>query len=180
MPLRKGRSKETISKNIRPLINEGYEAEQAAAIAYDFADSYKEASVLEEGFVPPQDVADAAARGLKLRSEQPDSNKCCTSVGIARARDLKNRKRLSFDTVKRMKAYFDRHASDKKAEGFNPGEPGYPSKGLQAHLAWGGDPGERWANAIVERRSKLSEETIDYDAIVSHLGSILEKYINNT
>ena len=174
MPLRRGKSRETISKNIKQLIHEGYEPDQAAAIAYDYADSYKElVSVLEEGYKPPQDVADAASRGLKLRSEQTDSNKCCTSVGIARARDLSNRKNLSLDTVKRMKAYFDRHQPDKKAEGFNPGEKGYPSKGLQAWLMWGGDPGQRWANSIVERTSELREEPKIIQELKRHLDALL-------
>lgn len=34
MPLKKGRSSKTISKNIRQLVREGYSREQAAAIAY--------------------------------------------------------------------------------------------------------------------------------------------------
>jgi len=37
MPLQEGSSQETISENIRRLINEGYERDQAAAIAYSKA-----------------------------------------------------------------------------------------------------------------------------------------------
>lgn len=37
MPLKKGRSKATISKNIAKLRREGYPAKQAAAIAYSTA-----------------------------------------------------------------------------------------------------------------------------------------------
>ena len=37
MPLKRGGSKQTISKNIRTLINEGKPPKQAAAIAYDQA-----------------------------------------------------------------------------------------------------------------------------------------------
>jgi len=98
-----------------------------------------------EGRTPPQGVQDAAKRGLELRAKQPDSNKCCTSVGIARARDLSNGKSVSLDTVKRMKAYFDRHEVDKKGEGW-----GKDSKGYQAWLMWGGDAGQTWANKIVK------------------------------
>jgi len=37
MPLKKGKSKETISKNIAKLIEEGYPKDQASAIAYSKA-----------------------------------------------------------------------------------------------------------------------------------------------
>jgi len=37
MPLRKGKSKQVIAKNIRTLIREGKPPKQAAAIAYDQA-----------------------------------------------------------------------------------------------------------------------------------------------
>ena len=37
MPLKPGRSKQTIAENIRKLIREGYTPKQAAAIAYDEA-----------------------------------------------------------------------------------------------------------------------------------------------
>ena len=37
MPLKKGKSKEDVQKNIEKLIEEGYDPKQAAAIAYDKA-----------------------------------------------------------------------------------------------------------------------------------------------
>lgn len=98
---------------------------------------------------PPQSVADAAKRGLELRAEQPPSNRCCTPTGIARARDLANRKNLSPRTIRRMKAYFDRHQSDKSGEGW-----GVDSKGYQAWLLWGGDAGYSWARGQVRRLNR--------------------------
>ena len=74
-----------------------------------------------------------------------------TSVGLARARDLMNRRNLSEDTVRRMKAYFDRHEVDKKGETWS--EQG---KGWQAWMGWGGDEGRSWATAIVERLNSKS------------------------
>jgi hypothetical protein len=75
-----------------------------------------------------------------------------TSVGIARARDLMNRRPLSEETVRRMKAYFDRHESDKNGETWD--EQG---KGWQAWNGWGGDEGYSWATAIVERLNKQAD-----------------------
>jgi hypothetical protein len=66
-----------------------------------------------------------------------------------------NRRPLSLETVKRMKAYFDRHAVDK--DGATWGEQG---KGWQAWNGWGGDAGRTWANAIVERAEKEEMQNV--------------------
>lgn len=42
MPLKPGRSKQTIAENIRKLIREGYTPQQAAAIAYEEARKRKD------------------------------------------------------------------------------------------------------------------------------------------
>lgn len=89
-------------------------------------------------------MAEEAARGLAWREE---FNRGGTEVGVARARDISNRRNLSPDTVQRMVSYFARHEVDKEGEGFSPGEEGYPSAGRIAWALWGGDPGQSWANA---------------------------------
>lgn len=88
-------------------------------------------------------MQDEAQRGLDWRSEFKRGG---TEIGIARARDIVNGRNLSDETVRRMKAYFDRHEIDREAEGFRPGEDGYPSNGRIAWALWGGDPGRAWAN----------------------------------
>jgi HK97 family phage prohead protease len=47
-----------------------------------------------------------------------------------------------------MISYFARHSVDRKAQGFNSGEEGYPSAGRVAWDAWGGDAGESWVNSL--------------------------------
>jgi HK97 family phage major capsid protein len=88
-------------------------------------------------------MAAEAARGLEWREEFGRGG---TEVGVARARDIKNRANLSPETIRRMVSYFARHEIDKEAEGFRPGEEGYPSAGRIAWALWGGDPGQSWAN----------------------------------
>lgn len=103
----------------------------------------------------PTDVMKTEAqRGLDWRSEFGRGG---TEVGIARARDIVNDRDLSDDTVKRMYSFFSRHEVDKKAEGFRPGEDGYPSNGRIAWALWGGDDGYSWSrdkvNSMDENRA---------------------------
>lgn len=92
---------------------------------------------------PTEEMAEEAARGLAWREEYGRGG---TPVGVARARDISNRTNLSEETIGRMVSYFARHEVDKQAEGFSPGEDGYPSAGRIAWALWGGDPGKAWAN----------------------------------
>jgi hypothetical protein len=103
-------------------------------------------------YIPTVAIADNAKRALEIREKKPASQRGMTSVGIARARDLMNRRPLSEETVRRMKAYFDRHESDKNGETWN--EQG---KGWQAWMGWGGEEGYSWATAIVERLNKQAD-----------------------
>ncbi|WP_216071870.1 hypothetical protein, partial [Acinetobacter baylyi] len=73
-------------------------------------------------FEPTQEMADEAELGLKWREEYGRGG---TEVGVARARDISNRRNLSFETVQRMNSYFARHEVDKEAEGWNQGEEGF-------------------------------------------------------
>lgn len=93
--------------------------------------------------VPTQAMADEAKRGLDWRAEYGRGG---TDVGVARARDISNRADLSDETIGRMVSYFARHEVDKDAQGFRPGEDGYPSAGRIAWALWGGDPGKSWAD----------------------------------
>jgi len=99
-------------------------------------------------FHPTDGMIEEAKRGLAWRQEYGRGG---TMVGVARARDIIHRRALSPDTVRRMKAYFDRHQSDAQAEGWRPGEGGYPSAGRIAWALWGGDPGYAWARARVQQ-----------------------------
>jgi ATP-dependent protease ClpP protease subunit len=93
---------------------------------------------------PTEEMAQEATRGLEWRRE---FNRGGTEIGVARARDISNRATLSPETIGRMVSYFARHEVDKQAEGFRPGEDGYPSAGRIAWALWGGDAGQSWANS---------------------------------
>jgi lambda family phage portal protein len=106
-------------------------------------------------FTPPEGAREAAKRALEVREGKPASQRGMTPVGIARARDLMNGVKLSPDTARRMKAFFDRHEVDKKGASWD--EQG---KGWQAWNGWGGDAGYAWARKVVgqmEARDKKTE-----------------------
>ena len=109
---------------------------------------------------PTSGMVTEAQRGLDWRKEYGRGG---TEVGIARARDIVNGKNLSDDTVKRMYSFFSRHEVDKKAEGFRPGEEGYPSNGRISWSLWGGDAGYSFSRKIAERLKKEERTMQDMD-----------------
>lgn len=91
---------------------------------------------------PNDQMVKNAQRALEWRQE---FNRGGTEIGVARARDIINRKSLSVSTINRMISYFARHEIDKKAKGFYIGEEGFPSAGRIAWDLWGGDAGKSWS-----------------------------------
>jgi len=109
---------------------------------------------------PTDAMAEEARRGLEWREK---FNRGGTAVGVARARDISNKKSLSPDTVRRMVSYFARHEVDKQGTGFSPGEDGYPSAGRIAWALWGGDAGQSWARA---KAAQMQREELSRPATV--------------
>ena len=104
---------------------------------------------------PPQDVADAARMGLELRSEFGRGG---TEVGVARARDLSNRRNVSHETIARMRSYFARHGAQIDRKDSQWGNKQDPSARYIAWLLWGGDPGRRWAESVAQRHGTEKQE----------------------
>lgn len=106
----------------------------------------------EIDFTPPVAVAREARHGLELRNEHGRGG---TTVGIARARELKDRRPVGPSTIKRMHGYFARHEADKHAAHFADDER--PTAGYIAWLLWGGDPGRKWADDLVRTMEAADE-----------------------
>lgn len=89
-------------------------------------------------FRPPASVAKEAKKGLELREKAGGKGGLSVSEaksegvgsGVQRAVNLKNRDKLSPETVKRMKAFFDRH---KKNKSIGKGKKPWEDRG---HVAW--------------------------------------------
>jgi hypothetical protein len=102
---------------------------------------------MAETYRPPKGVQDEAKRALAWIADGK-AGSGFTAVGRKRASDLASGKPISAQTILRMYSFFKRHEVDKKAEGFNSGEDGFPSAGRVAWSAWGGDAGFSWSNKI--------------------------------
>jgi hypothetical protein len=62
--------------------------------------------------------------------------------GVARATSLANGQSVSFETIKRMAAFFSRHEKNKSG--------GENDAGYIAWALWGGDAGRTWANRVIK------------------------------
>ena len=129
---------------------------------------------MTESYKPTEGMISEANRGLEWRREFGRGG---TSVGIARARDISNGKSLPLATVKRMKSFFARHEVDKKAEGFRPGEKGYPSNGRIAWAMWGGDAGKSWSEKIVNQSERNMDLTSMTERHVIDVEETNDEYI---
>lgn len=108
----------------------------------------RESLVIEaKTYKVPDGVSSAAKRAIKW-IEEGKAGSGFTATGRRRASQLASGGSVSREVIGRMRSYFARHAGDKKAEGFNAGEKGYPSPGRVAWDAWGGDAGKTWVNGI--------------------------------
>ncbi len=117
---------------------------------------------------PTQGMVEEAKKGLEWRREHGRGG---TQVAVARATNIKNGDNLSFDTIKRMNSFFARHEVDKKAEGFEIGEDGFPSAGRIAWALWGGDAGQSWAKKKVKEIENVRDDLSDdqFDELLDNL-----------
>ena len=78
-----------------------------------------------------------------------------TEVARRRATQILSGNELSPQVVIEMSAWHARHAVDQEAEGYRPGEKGYPSPGRVSAAAWGGSAGKSFSDAKSARIKEL-------------------------
>lgn len=97
--------------------------------------------------------------GLEWREEYGRGG---TVVGVGTARAILSGSELSPDRVRRMYAYFERHAVDRDAPGFEDEDSeDFPSAGKIAWLLWGGDPGRAWSKTKRDELMRIDEGKSD-------------------
>lgn len=93
--------------------------------------------------------------GLEWREEYGRGG---TAVGVGTARAILSGSELSVDRVRRMYAYFERHAVDREAPGYEDEDSeDFPSAGKIAWLLWGGDPGRAWSTSKRNALMRIDE-----------------------
>jgi hypothetical protein len=114
-----------------------------------YVDAFMEERGDAESFSPPSSVRAAARRGLELRKKYgkgglttQEAGKQGIGSGVARATSLANGDKVSYETIKRMAAFFSRHAKNKSG--------GEDDAGFISHSLWGGDAGRSWASRIIK------------------------------
>ncbi len=104
-------------------------------------------------YTPPAEVAQNAREALAQRDLKPASERGMTLVGLARARQLSERRPISIETIRRMVSYFARHEVDKTGATWDDW-----GKGRQAWNGWGGDAGRDWAERILKEYKTMNKK----------------------
>lgn len=127
----------------------------------DAALSYLEPviSSADRMYTIPGGVQAEAKKALNWRHE---SKRGGTPVGLNTARTLAKGGQIGIEKIRHIAKYFPRHEVDKKGKGWAPGEEHFPSNGRIAWALWGGDAGQRWASAIVERENRKALSASGY------------------
>jgi HK97 family phage portal protein len=128
---------------------------------------------------PTDGMVTEAKKGIEWRKE---FNRGGTRIGATRASQIVAKEKLSPSTVKRMFSFFSRHEVDKEAQGFRPGEDGYPSNGRIAWALWGGDAGFSWsrkvAGQIDRERDKFYEDEIEEKQVTAAVKKGLQNKVD--
>jgi hypothetical protein len=162
-----------------------------------------------EWFKVPQGVKDIAEQYLKIRKTLPKSSRGAFTPkdaanynaeqakagktthlgsGHQRAVTLVNDEYIKPKTIRRMKAFFDRHSVYKR-DGYHTYKEitkkikdkevtiKVPSKSLQSWWSWGGDPGYEWAKNVVAKMNEIDEKDKKSKKTISeHIDDLVEKY----
>ena len=102
-------------------------------------------------FIAPSAVRRAARKGLELYNDGRGGDGLQAQT-VREARTIAGRQDVSPDKLRRMRAWFARHESDKR-----PGwdRAGKETPGYVAWLLWGGDPGRAWAEQMVAAMDRI-------------------------
>lgn len=109
-------------------------------------------------FKPPKAAQENARRGLKLRRKHGRGGMSTAEAGaegigsgVQRAVNLARGDKLSLDTLKMMRGFFNRHQQHRNSRH----KDGTHGAGAIAWLLWGGDEGRAWVERTLEREDEI-------------------------
>lgn len=108
-------------------------------------------------FTPPKAVQKECGRGVAWVEDGKGGDGLKPET-VRWARRLARGEDITPEKARKMRAWLARHEIDKEAEGFRPGEDGYPSPGRVAWACWGGDPAVGWSGKIVAQMDAADRE----------------------
>jgi len=123
-------------------------------------------------FTIPKGAKEEARKGLDWVKEYGRGG---TSVGRNSARYLLNNTTAGAQKVRHIAKYFPRHEVDKRAEGYRPGEDGYPSNGRIAWALWGGNAGRSWSQKLVRAMDARDEKVSSALELITRRNKILDQ-----
>ena len=107
----------------------------------------------EAKYTVPRKVKQEAFEGLLLAHKHNWSS--TSGIGLVRAMQLVLHPKIWERSVKRMHSYFTRHRNNRNSKAIKTGKktwgPKNPTRGYIAHMAWGGDSGEKWASKQIKK-----------------------------
>jgi len=134
--------KKDFESRLKKLLWLGYSAEAAFAILSENMGAEKSFSNY------PVAVKNNAKRGIELNEKV--NNRCATSVGKIRARQLSEGRALSISTIKRMYSYLSR-----AEEYYNPSDT--KACGTISYLLWGGKSALAWSKKILKQEGEIED-----------------------
>ncbi len=102
----------------------------------------------------PQAVSNNAKKGIELNEKV--NNRCATQVGKIRATQLRDKKNISLQTLKRMYSYLSR-AQEYYDEGNKE------ACGTISYLLWGGKAGLRWSGSKLKELGEIDLSSMVVD-----------------
>ena len=141
---------------LHSLRNDGFSEDEIEDLASNAEVELKESLSVNESETfndYPESARNAARKAIKWKEEHGKEVKAGTAVGWTRARQLANGENLSMQTIKRMKAFFDRHEKNKSINSDYKGQP-WKDNGYVAWLIWGGDGARTWAERKIKQYEK--------------------------
>lgn len=146
---------------------------RAIGAADALPEKWQTAKKADDGYNPPEAARNNARQALEWRRKYGHGG---TGVGVARARDLANGRKLSRSTVGRMRNFFARHGQYRATK--HAFIDGKPTPWRVAWDLWGGDSARSWVEGI-SLKTATSEKVTSLHSPYAYTLENAEQYPNS-